>query len=406
MDNCGIDASRYRITSVWKGLSYLRMQNATFSHANWIWRNDDANVNCCNKTRWITDYVVTELDNCGIDASRYRITSVWKDLSCLRMQNATFSHANWIWRNDDANVKSLYPPPPLPPFSFWYAGFRPFRQTIIGYFFLIYETVSCLWVALGTVRSLVTLNSFVEPHGCGSSMRTLPSHIAIYHGDANHPSHIAPLVAICEGRIHMMFSWSSKGTHFAPLENDGIHIHLHTVHLQLFCIHVITYPSHFVPYLSFRTHFYFALGNSVHNFVISHPFLFYFYKSYLLVWYRILVISYPNHFVPFWSFHSLPTFFFFFNKSFLIISYIILVNSYPSQVMSYHWNLLIRNRKCRQTGVRQTNWRTDGHTNVQQTFRSCTSYLWYSSRCAHKVARLSIPQRRSALKIIIINNCG
>ena len=97
----------------------------------------------------------------------------------------------------------------------------------------------------GTVRSLVTLNSFVEPHGCGSSMRTLPSYIAIYHGDANRPSHIV-LVAICEGRIHMMFSWSSKGTHIAPLENDGIHIHLHTVHLQLFCTHVITYPSHFV----------------------------------------------------------------------------------------------------------------------------------------------------------------
>ena len=58
-----------------------------------------------------------------------------------------------------------------------------------------------------------------------SSMRTLPSHIA---------------------------TWSSKGTNIAPLENDDIHVHLHTLHFQSFHTRVISYPSHFMP-KSFRT---------------------------------------------------------------------------------------------------------------------------------------------------------
>ena len=82
-------------------------------------------------------------------------------------------------------------------------------------------------------------------------MRTLPSHIATI-----------VLVAICEGKVHMIFSWSSKGTHIAPLENNDIHVHLHTLHFQSFRTRVISYQSHFVPksfrtmlFISYRTHF-------------------------------------------------------------------------------------------------------------------------------------------------------
>ena len=42
----------------------------------------------------------------------------------------------------------------------------------------------------------------------------------------NRLSHITCLVAICEGRVHVIFFWSFKGTHIGSLENDGIHIHL------------------------------------------------------------------------------------------------------------------------------------------------------------------------------------
>ena len=97
-------------------------------------------------------------------------------------------------------------------------------------------------------------------------MRTLPSHIATsYHGElyANRPSYIDPLVAICEGRVHMIFSLSSKGTHIDPLENDGIHIHLHIVPFQSFRTQVISYPSHFVLIWTFRIQFYFELGHFV-----------------------------------------------------------------------------------------------------------------------------------------------
>ena len=68
----------------------------------------------------------------------------------------------------------------------------------------------------------------------GSSMRTMPSYIAT-----------KVLVAICEGRVHMIFSWSSKGTHIAHLENNDIHVHLHTLHFQSLRTRVISYPSHF-----------------------------------------------------------------------------------------------------------------------------------------------------------------
>ena len=35
---------------------------------------------------------------------------------------------------------------------------------------------------------------------------------------------------------------------------------------------VISYPSHFVPFWSFRTHFYFQFGHFVSSLVISYPF--------------------------------------------------------------------------------------------------------------------------------------
>ena len=57
------------------------------------------------------------------------------------------------------------------------------------------------------------------------------------------PSHIATTVL-----VHMIFSWSSKGTHLAPLENNDIHVHLHTLHFQSFRTRII----HFVP-KSFRS---------------------------------------------------------------------------------------------------------------------------------------------------------
>ena len=74
-----------------------------------------------------------------------------------------------------------------------------------------------------------------------SSMRTLSLHIAT-----------TVLVAICKGRVHMIFSWLSKGTHIAPLDNNGIHVHLHTLH-----------SSHFVP-RSFRTQ---VISHNVGHFV-------------------------------------------------------------------------------------------------------------------------------------------
>ena len=81
----------------------------------------------------------------------------------------------------------------------------------------------------------------VEPHRVPfkysyhrSSMHTLPSHIATI-----------VLVAICEGRVHMIFSWLSKGTHMAPLENNDIHVHLHTLYFQSFLTPVILEPKSF-----------------------------------------------------------------------------------------------------------------------------------------------------------------
>ena len=80
-------------------------------------------------------------------------------------------------------------------------------------------------------------------------MRTLPSHIAT-----------TVLVAICEDKVHMIFSWSSKGTQLAPLENNDI---------MFTCTHFIS--SHFVP------------GSSI----------------------RIQVISNQSHFAQCSSFHSI-----------------------------------------------------------------------------------------------------
>ena len=82
---------------------------------------------------------------------------------------------------------------------------------------------------------------------------------------------------------------------------------------------VISYPSHFVPFWSFRTHFYFQFGHFV---PISYPvwsyrtYFYYFLENrfghFLPIYYcfvpksfrtrshfvSILVISYPGHFVP------------------------------------------------------------------------------------------------------------
>ena len=62
------------------------------------------------------------------------------------------------------------------------------------------------------------------------------------------PSHLATkvLVAVCEGKVHLIFSLATKGTHIAPLENNDIHVHLHT-------LPVISYPCHFARCCSFGT---------------------------------------------------------------------------------------------------------------------------------------------------------
>ena len=72
-------------------------------------------------------------------------------------------------------------------------------------------------------------------------------------------SHIVTtaLVAICEGNVQMIFSWSSKGTYTAPLENNDIYVHLHT------SFPVILYPGHFIP-MSFRTQ---VISHNVVHFV-------------------------------------------------------------------------------------------------------------------------------------------
>ena len=73
---------------------------------------------------------------------------------------------------------------------------------------------------------------------------------------------------------------------------------------------VISYPSHFVPFWSFRTYFYFQFGHFVPGLVISYLLLlfskktFWCFRNYFLL-YRTQVISYPksfrthfSHFVP------------------------------------------------------------------------------------------------------------
>ena len=67
------------------------------------------------------------------------------------------------------------------------------------------------------------------------------------------PSHIATtvLVAICESKVHMIFSWLSKGVHIAPLEKKMTYMFT--------CTNFIS--SHFLPG-SFRTQV--ILHNVVH----------------------------------------------------------------------------------------------------------------------------------------------
>ena len=73
---------------------------------------------------------------------------------------------------------------------------------------------------------------------------------------------------------------------------------------------VISYPSHFVPFWSFCTHFYFQFSHFVPSLVISYLLLlfsrkpFCSFRTYFLL-FRTQVISYPksfrthfNHFVP------------------------------------------------------------------------------------------------------------
>ena len=75
-----------------------------------------------------------------------------------------------------------------------------------------------------------------------------------------------------------------------------------------FRIQVISYPSHFVPFWSFRTHFYFQFGHFVPSLVISYPFRtqfghfvpasVIFSKTVLVISYLFCTVSYPSHFVP------------------------------------------------------------------------------------------------------------
>ena len=107
-------------------------------------------------------------------------------------------------------------------------------------------------------------------------MRSMPLHIYSYHRSPMRilPLHIATtgaLFASClchrssmrialrillpdsyEDRIHVIFSWPPKGTHIAPLGNDDIHIHLHTLHFipGSFRAYIISYKfRHFGRYL-------------------------------------------------------------------------------------------------------------------------------------------------------------
>ena len=61
---------------------------------------------------------------------------------------------------------------------------------------------------------------------------------------------------------------------------------------------VISYPSHFVPFWSFRTHFYFQFGHFVPSLVISYPFRTHFVPS-LVISYLLLLFR-----KPFWSFRT------------------------------------------------------------------------------------------------------
>ena len=109
-----------------------------------------------------------------------------------------------------------------------------------------------------SVKICIELPSYVATSGALGSRprRAYPAVAYSYHRCSVRIGLriFAPLVAICEGRVHMIFSWSSKGTHTAPPVNDGIRVHPHT------SFPVISYPGsfrtqvtsykfgHFIPY--------------------------------------------------------------------------------------------------------------------------------------------------------------
>ena len=80
---------------------------------------------------------------------------------------------------------------------------------------------------------------------------------------------------------------------------------------RLFRTQVISYPSHFVPFWSFRTHFYFQYGHFVPSLVISYLLLLFSRKplwslrTYSLL-FRTQIISYPKSFRTHFS-HFVPT---------------------------------------------------------------------------------------------------
>ena len=106
----------------------------------------------------------------------------------------------------------------------------------------------------------------------------------------------------------MPFSWSSKGTNIAPLENDGIHIHLQTWKPSAFP--VIFYLGKFLPCWSFCIHFYFDFGHFVSTAVISYTvssFRTHFcFTNVNHVWLLVPNLGQiaPSQFVPFYSFRT------------------------------------------------------------------------------------------------------
>ena len=83
----------------------------------------------------------------------------------------------------------------------------------------------------------------------------------------------------CYTVLHICWHINIKGVCASTNQNKSLH------HLvfgparsnilygnRSFRTQVISYPSHFVPFWSFRTHFYFPFGHFVPSLVISYPF--------------------------------------------------------------------------------------------------------------------------------------